>query len=55
VAKAGSRLSHIANGQIRTDAKATMAQRLVELDAALTDVILATAPIPGRWKRSSST
>ena len=33
VAKAGSRLSHVANGQIRTDAKATMAQRLVELDA----------------------
>lgn len=47
VAKAGSRLSHIANGQIRTDAKATMAQRLVELDAALTDVILRHRPDTG--------
>jgi crossover junction endodeoxyribonuclease RuvC len=47
VAKAGSRLSHIANGQIRTDAKAPMAQRLVELDAALTDVILLHRPDSG--------
>ena len=47
VAKAGSRLRHIANGQIRTDAKATMAQRLVELDAALTDVILLHRPDSG--------
>ncbi|MEL0250419.1 MAG: crossover junction endodeoxyribonuclease RuvC, partial [Novosphingobium sp.] len=39
VAKAGSRLSHIANGQIRTDNKATMASRLVELDSALAAVI----------------
>lgn len=39
VAKAGSRLSHVANGQIRTDAKASMAERLVELDAALATVI----------------
>lgn len=47
VAKAGSRLSHVANGQIRTDAKAAMAERLVELDAALTDVILAHRPDAG--------
>lgn len=47
VAKAGSRLSHVANGQIRTDAKAPMAQRLVELDAALTDVILLHRPDSG--------
>jgi crossover junction endodeoxyribonuclease RuvC len=47
VAKAGSRLSHIANGQIRTDAKLAMAQRLVELDAALTDVILHHRPDSG--------
>jgi crossover junction endodeoxyribonuclease RuvC len=44
VAKSGSRLSHVANGQIRTDAKAGMAERLVELDAALTDVILHHRP-----------
>lgn len=47
VAKAGSRLSHIANGQIRTDAAAAMAQRLVELDAELTDVILRHRPDAG--------
>jgi crossover junction endodeoxyribonuclease RuvC len=47
VAKSGSRLSHVANGQIRTDAKAGMAERLVELDAALTDVILHHRPDSG--------
>jgi len=44
VAKAGSRLSHIANGQIRTDTALSMAERLVELDAALADVIVRHAP-----------
>jgi crossover junction endodeoxyribonuclease RuvC len=44
VAKAGSRLSHIANGQIRTDTALSMAERLVELDAALADVILRHTP-----------
>jgi crossover junction endodeoxyribonuclease RuvC len=47
VAKAGSRLSHIANGQIRTDAARPMAERLVELDAALTDMILLHRPDSG--------
>ena len=47
VAKSGSRLIHIANGQIRTDAKASMAQRLVELDAALTHVMLTHHPDAG--------
>ncbi|GLK43750.1 MULTISPECIES: crossover junction endodeoxyribonuclease RuvC [Novosphingobium] len=47
VAKSGSRLSHVANGQIRTNAKAGMAERLVELDAALTDVILQHRPDTG--------
>ncbi|WP_295524878.1 crossover junction endodeoxyribonuclease RuvC, partial [Novosphingobium sp. Chol11] len=47
VAKAGSRLSHVANGQIRTDTKLSMAERLVELDAALTDVILLHRPDSG--------
>lgn len=40
----GSRLSHIANGQIKTDAKAPLASRLLALDAALTDLILAHKP-----------
>lgn len=47
VAKGGSRLSHVANGQIRTDTKLSMAERLVELDAALTDVILQHRPDAG--------
>jgi len=44
VAKAGSRLSHVANGQIRTNAALPMAERLLQLDAQLTDVILAHHP-----------
>jgi crossover junction endodeoxyribonuclease RuvC len=47
VAKAGSRLSHVANGQIRTDTALSMAERLVQLDAALTDVILQHRPDSG--------
>lgn len=47
VAKAGSRLSHIANGQVRTNTALSMAERLVELDAALTDVILHHRPDSG--------
>ena len=37
-------MSHIANGQISTDAKMALAQRLVALDNALVDVILAHQP-----------
>ena len=44
VAKSGSRLSHIANGQVKTDPKAPLAERLVTLDRELTDVILAHRP-----------
>ncbi len=44
IAAQGNRLSHIANGQISTDAKAPLAQRLVTLDAALTDIILQHQP-----------
>jgi crossover junction endodeoxyribonuclease RuvC len=40
----GNRLSHIANGQITTDAKSPLAERLVTLDRALTDVILEHQP-----------
>ena len=47
IAKSGNRLSHIANGQIRTDTKASLAERLVHLDRELTDVILAHAPDAG--------
>ena len=44
VAKAGNRLSHVANGQVRTDPAATLPERLVTLDRELTDVILAHRP-----------
>ena len=44
VAKSGNRLSHIANGQIKTDAGAPMAQRLAALQAALATVIAQHAP-----------
>lgn len=44
VAKSGNRLSHIANGQVRTDPDAPLADRLVTLDRGLTDVILAHRP-----------
>jgi len=47
VAKAGSRLSHVANGQVKTDAAASLAERLVTLDRELTDVILAYRPDGG--------
>ena len=35
VARQGNRLSHVANGQIRTDPKASLAERLVTLDNQL--------------------
>ncbi len=44
IAVEGNRLSHIANGQISTDPKATLADRLVTLDAALTDMVLTHKP-----------
>ncbi len=40
----GSRLIHVANGQIPTNAKATMPQRLYAIQAALADVIAAHRP-----------
>ena len=40
----GNHLSHVANGQISTDAKMALAERLVALDSALVDVILAHQP-----------
>jgi crossover junction endodeoxyribonuclease RuvC len=47
IARSGNRLSHIANGQVRTDPAASLAQRLVTLDQELTDVILAHRPDTG--------
>ncbi|MDQ0566778.1 crossover junction endodeoxyribonuclease RuvC [Erythrobacter citreus] len=40
----GSRIVHIANGQVPTDARAPMAARLASLQAALADVIAAHRP-----------
>ena len=40
----GSRLSHIANGQIATDPKAPIAERLSALQAGLAEVIIAHRP-----------
>ena len=47
VAKAGNRLSHLANGQIRTDPKAPLAERLVHLDRELADVVATWQPDQG--------
>ncbi|WP_295635858.1 crossover junction endodeoxyribonuclease RuvC [Novosphingobium sp.] len=44
VAKSGNRLSHVANGQIRTDAAMSLPERLVTIDRELTDVILLHRP-----------
>lgn len=44
VSKQGNRLSHIANGQVKTDPKAALAERLVTLDRELTEVILRYQP-----------
>jgi crossover junction endodeoxyribonuclease RuvC len=44
IARSGNRLSHIANGQVLTDPKAPLAERLVTLDRELTDVILTHRP-----------
>jgi crossover junction endodeoxyribonuclease RuvC len=40
----GNRLSHIANGQVKTDSALPLATRLLALDAALTDLILLHRP-----------
>ena len=40
----GARLSHVANGQIRTDAAAPMAERLAALQAGVAAVIAAHQP-----------
>jgi len=47
VAKSGSRLTHVANGQVRTDPGSPLAERLVTLDRELADVIARYAPDQG--------
>jgi crossover junction endodeoxyribonuclease RuvC len=44
IVSSGNRLSHIANGQIKTDAKQALAERLVTLDRALEDILLEYKP-----------
>lgn len=40
----GSRISHVANGQVKTDAKAALPDRLAHLDSVLAAVIVDHAP-----------
>ncbi|HEX4848904.1 MAG TPA: crossover junction endodeoxyribonuclease RuvC [Novosphingobium sp.] len=47
VAKNGNRLSHVANGQIKTDPKLPLAARLVTLDQGLAEVITQHRPESG--------
>ena len=47
VATSGNRLTHVANGQVRTDSSQSLAQRLVTLDRELTDVVLNHRPDVG--------
>lgn len=44
IAAEGNRLSHVANGQVRTDAKEPLATRLVKLEEMLAAVLDAHAP-----------
>jgi len=44
IAADGNRLSHVANGQIKTDPKMALASRLLQLDLALTDLLLEYRP-----------
>jgi crossover junction endodeoxyribonuclease RuvC len=43
----GNRLSHVANGQVKTDTKAPLAQRLLEIDTALAAVLAQYRPDAG--------
>ena len=47
ISRLGNRLSHIANGQVKTDPGASLPERLVTLDRELTDVILRYQPESG--------
>lgn len=45
VARSGNRLSHVANGQIKTDPAASLAERLVTIDAGLAAMIAQHRPV----------
>lgn len=47
IEQTGNRLRHVANGQVKTDPKAPLAQRLVTIDAALAVVIAQYRPETG--------
>ena len=47
VAKSGNRLSHVANGQVRTDPAASLAERLAVLDRELAEVVARYGPDAG--------
>ena len=47
IAKSGNRLSHVAHGQVKTDPKAPLPQRLVQLDRELAAVIAQFQPDAG--------
>ncbi len=47
IAAEGNRLSHVANGQVRTDARAPLPERLLALATALDSVLAAHAPAEG--------
>lgn len=47
VARQGNRLSHVANGQVKTDPKAALAERLVTIDRELAEVIRSYQPESG--------
>ena len=44
IAADGNRLTHVGNGQIKTDSAMSLATRLMALDLALTDLILEHRP-----------
>jgi crossover junction endodeoxyribonuclease RuvC len=44
IAAEGNRLAHVANGQIRTDSAAALADRLVALHDSMTDILLTHRP-----------
>ncbi|RVT42097.1 crossover junction endodeoxyribonuclease RuvC [Sphingobium algorifonticola] len=44
IAVDGNRLTHVANGQIKSDTSLSLAARLLALDGALTDIILEYRP-----------
>ena len=47
IEQTGNRLRHIANGQIKTDPKAALAQRLVQIDRQLALVVAQYRPAAG--------